>query len=70
MRSRSIRYQFVFRKPIDGSEVAYGTIAAVCATVDKLSGKLLPMLIPERIRQKITEAPPELLKPGLGDAAA
>jgi acyl-CoA thioester hydrolase len=70
VRSRSIRYQFVFRKPNDGIEVAYGTIAAVCATVDKTTGKLLPVPIPERIRQKITEAPPELLRPSLAASAA
>jgi YbgC/YbaW family acyl-CoA thioester hydrolase len=60
VRLRSIRYQFVFRKPIDGTEVACGTIAAVCATVDKATGKLLPIAIPDRIREKITEAPPDL----------
>jgi len=70
VRARSIRYQFIFRKPIDGTEVAHGTIAAVCATVDKMTGKLLPVLIPERIREKITEAPPELLKPSLAASAA
>jgi len=70
VRARSIRYQFIFRKPIDGIEVAHGTIAAVCATVDKTTGKLIPMLIPERIREKITEAPPELLKPSLAASAA
>jgi acyl-CoA thioester hydrolase len=70
VRSRSIRYQFFFRKPADGIEVAYGTIAAVCATVDKTTGKLVPVLIPERIREKITEAPPELLKPSLTVSAA
>jgi acyl-CoA thioester hydrolase len=70
VRSRSIRYQFVFRKLADGIEVAYGTIAAVCATVDKTTGKLIPVPIPERIREKITEAPPELLKPNLAVSAA
>ena len=70
VRARSIRYQFIFRKPIDGTEVAHGTIAAVCATVDKMTGKLLPVLIPERIREKITEAPPEFLKPSLAASAA
>ena len=61
VRSRSIRYQFVFRKAADRSEVARGAVAAVCATVDE-GGKLVPISIPERIREKITAAPPELLK--------
>jgi len=69
VRSRSIRYQFIFRRPADGLEVARGTIAAVCATLDKSTGKLLPVLIPDRIRAKITEAPPELLKPSLAAAS-
>lgn len=61
VRSRSIRYQFIFRKPADGVEVARGQVATVCATVDKTTGKLVPMPIPEPIRVQITPAPPELL---------
>ena len=62
VRSRSIRYQFIFRKVGDGTEVARGNVAAVCATVDKIAGKLVPVIIPDRIRAKITAAPPELLR--------
>lgn len=62
VRSRSIRYQFIFRKVADGTEVARGNVAAVCATVDKHTGKLVPVIIPDRIRAKITAAPPELLR--------
>ena len=61
VRSRSIRYQFIFRKVADGSEVARGQVAAVCATVDKTTGKLAPVLIPETIRARITPAPPDHL---------
>ena len=61
VRSRSIRYQFVFRKVADGSEVARGQVAAVCATVDKTLGKLVPVAIPDPIRALITPAPPALL---------
>ena len=57
VRSRSIRYQFIFRKVADGTEVARGTVAAVCATVEKATGKLVPVPIPERIRAQITIAP-------------
>lgn len=63
VRSRSIRYQFIFRQPETGAEIARGSIAAVCATVDKATGKLVPVSIPESIREKITPAPPEMLAP-------
>ena len=56
VRSRSIRYQFIFRNAADGTEVARGTVAAVCATVEKTTGKLVAMPIPERIRAKISAA--------------
>lgn len=60
VHTRSIRYQFIFRKAADGSEVARGQITAVCATVDKTLGKLVPVPIPEAVRAAITVAPPEL----------
>lgn len=63
VRSRSIRYQFIFRKPAEGIEVARGQVAAVCATVDKTTGKLAPVAIPEAIRAAITPAPAEILSP-------
>ncbi len=63
VRSRSIRYRFVFRKVSDGIEVAQGSIIAVCTTVDKSTGRLMPMQIPERIRAMITAAPAEMLEP-------
>jgi YbgC/YbaW family acyl-CoA thioester hydrolase len=62
VRSRSIRYQFIFRKLGDGAEIARGSVAAVCATVDKITGKLVPVMIPDRIRERITAAPPEMLR--------
>jgi YbgC/YbaW family acyl-CoA thioester hydrolase len=57
VRSRSIRYEFTFRKVADRSEVARGGIVAVCASVEKATGKLVPMIIPERIRAQIIAAP-------------
>ncbi len=63
VRSRSIRYQFVFRQPGGGAEIARGAMAAVCATVDKATGKLVPVRIPEAVKTTITAAPPEMLKP-------
>ena len=64
VRSRSIRYQFVFRQP-GGAEIARGSVAAVCARVDKNTGKLVPVAIPDAIRSAITPAPSELLKPSV-----
>jgi YbgC/YbaW family acyl-CoA thioester hydrolase len=63
VRSRSIRYQFIFRQPETGAEIARGSIAAVCATVEKATGKLVPVSIPEAIRAKVTPAPAEMLAP-------
>ncbi len=57
VRSRSIRYEFIFRKVADGLEVARGTVATVCATVEKATGTLVAVLIPERIRAKIAASP-------------
>lgn len=63
VRSRSIRYQFVFRKVTDSTEVARGQVAAVCATVDKTTGKLAPVPIPAAIRAQITAAATTLVSP-------
>jgi acyl-CoA thioester hydrolase len=62
IRARSLRYQFIFRNLLDGLEVARGSIVAVCATVDRITGKLVPVQIPENIRGKLETAPPELLE--------
>ena len=62
VRTRSVRYEFVFRKVSDASEVARGRITAVCASVEKSTGKLQAVAIPDVIRAQITEAPPELLR--------
>jgi YbgC/YbaW family acyl-CoA thioester hydrolase len=57
VRTRSIRYDFIFRRASDGIEAARGQIAAVCAQVDPATGKLAAMLIPESIRAQIHAAP-------------
>jgi YbgC/YbaW family acyl-CoA thioester hydrolase len=62
VRARSIRYQFIFRKTADGTEVARGQISAVCATVDRATGKLGAVPIPDAIRAQITAAPGELFR--------
>ena len=62
VRNRSLRYQFVFRKVGEEAEVARGAVAAVCATVDKATGKLGPVPIPEALRAKLVAAPVHLLE--------
>ena len=64
VRTRSIRYTFVFRKVVDGSEVARGEVAAVCASVEKATGKLSAVPIPDAVRALIETAPTKLLHEG------
>jgi len=61
VRTRSIRYDFVFRKIPGGGEVARGMLTAACATVDKVTGKLAAVPIPDAVRALITAAPREKL---------
>jgi YbgC/YbaW family acyl-CoA thioester hydrolase len=62
VRSRSIRYVFIFRKVGEEVDAARGEITAVCAGVEKSMGKLAAKPIPEAIRAKISAAPEELLQ--------
>ena len=63
VRARSIRYAFRFWKNEDGQrvEVARGNVTAVCATVNKATGKLSAVEIPGAIRAAIQPAPAEML---------
>jgi acyl-CoA thioester hydrolase len=63
VRARSIRYAFRFWKNDGGErvEIARGSVTAVCATVNKASGKLGAVEIPGAIRAAITVAPAEML---------
>ena len=65
VRPRSIRYAFRFWKDDTGvrTEIARGTMTAVCATVDKTTGKLGAVAIPDAIRASIQTAPTEMLAP-------
>ncbi len=65
VRTRSIRYAFRFWKDDGGArtEIARGAVTTVCTTVDKTTGKLGAVAIPEAIRAAIQPAPPELLAP-------
>ena len=58
IRTRSIRYAFIFRKNQD--EVARGSITAVCARVEKTTGKLAAVPIPEDLRGVLQVAPQDL----------
>jgi acyl-CoA thioester hydrolase len=62
VRARSIRYEFFFRKASDRTLVARGTMAAVCARVERSTGTLAAIPIPEAVRQAIQPAPSELLE--------
>lgn len=64
VRTRSIRYAFIFRKVTDGSEVARGEVTTVCASVEKITGKLSAVPIPDDIRAAIQPAPLKLLHDG------
>ena len=63
VRPRSIRYAFRFWKNESGVrvEIARGSVTAVCATVNKATGKLGATEIPAAIRASITPAPAEML---------
>ena len=64
VRTRSIRYVFIFRKTADGSEVARGEVVAVCASVEKATGRLSAVPIPEAVRAAVLPAPTKLLHEG------
>jgi len=63
VRTRSIRYAFRFWKDEGGQrvEIARGSMTAVCATVEKATGKLAAVPIPEPIRAAIQPAPTAML---------
>lgn len=64
MRSRSIRYAFRFRKLPDMTDVARGEVVAVCASVEKATGKLTAVPIPEAVRAAVQPAPLKVLHEG------
>jgi YbgC/YbaW family acyl-CoA thioester hydrolase len=64
VRTRSVKYQFIFRRVSDGAVVATGSVTAVCASVEKTTGKLGAVPIPDEIRELLQPAPKELLAVG------
>jgi acyl-CoA thioester hydrolase len=63
VRPKTIRYVVRFWK-LNGELSAEGKLIAACVRKDPTTGKMKAVDIPERIRSKITTAPPELLKLG------
>lgn len=63
VRARSVRYAFRFWKIENGvrQEVARGGFTTVCSTVDKTTGRLAAIPIPDVIRNAFEVAPAELL---------
>ena len=59
-RSKTISYQFRFRKVGEATEAARGLLTVVCVTWDK-KGQISACGIPDFIAKKIEVAPPELL---------
>lgn len=61
VRSKTLRYVIRFWKQ-DGTLSAEGQLVAASVRRDPQSGKMKAVVIPDRIRARITAAPPELLK--------
>ncbi|MGV3721371.1 MAG: acyl-CoA thioesterase [Actinomycetota bacterium] len=58
-KSKSLTYEFVFRKPVEGRvvEVARGRITAVCVMMDAEAGRMRAVNIPDRIARLIDVLP-------------
>jgi acyl-CoA thioester hydrolase len=61
VRSKVIRHFIRFWK-MDGTLAAEGRITAACVRKDPTTGQMKAVVIPQRFRDKIEAAPPELLK--------
>ena len=63
--TKSITYKFILRKKSANTNpiVAVGKIIVVAVNAKKLDGPLKAIAIPEEFKNKLTEAPKELLKP-------
>ena len=49
-RSKSVTYEFRFRKQGDADLVAVGSITVVCVSIDRATGRMTSIPIPERDR--------------------
>jgi acyl-CoA thioester hydrolase len=62
-RPKAIAYRFIFRKLNEqpAREVARGNIVVACVSRDQVTGKMMAVLIPDSIADRIEVAPKELL---------
>jgi acyl-CoA thioester hydrolase len=61
-RTKSIAYEFHFRKRGEEEVVAVGSITVVCVTIDRETGRMSPIAIPAAIDRLVEVAPAELLE--------
>ena len=61
-RTKSMTYEFRFRKRGAEEIVAVGSITVVCVTIDRATGRMSSIAIPAPIDRLIEVAPPELLE--------
>jgi YbgC/YbaW family acyl-CoA thioester hydrolase len=61
-RTKAIAYEFHFRKCGSPEIVAVGSITVVCVTIDRESGQMSAIAIPQSIDRLIEAAPKELLE--------
>ena len=61
-RAKSVTYEFRFFKPGDETLVAVGSITAVAVSIDRATGRMTSIPIPEAIDRLIEVAPAELLR--------
>ena len=62
-KSKSITYEFRFRRCGDADLAAVGSITVVCVSIDRTSGQMTSIPIPDVIDHLIDAAPPELWEP-------
>ncbi|HCN30674.1 MAG TPA: 4-hydroxybenzoyl-CoA thioesterase [Verrucomicrobiales bacterium] len=62
IRARTLRYRVRFWKS-DGTLAAEGSLVAACVQKDPASGRMKAVSIPDRVREKLSTAPPESLAP-------
>ena len=58
-KSKSLTYDFVFRKRESGEAVASGSLTVVCVMMDEATGTMKAVPIPETIAQALEVAPDE-----------
>ncbi len=61
-RSKSVTYEFRFYKQGDENLVAIGSITVVCVSIDRTTGRMASIPIPESIDRLIEVAPADVLK--------